>query len=256
MIINQFGSYVFSNINASDQWRTERPAVTERIGGAVGAFDFFGETANPVAPLIVRKTFLLKASTYAGMDFDTLRESTIGKERDKLYILTRSGDYRWAWAKCTSLAANEQAGNWLTVPVEIEFTCPEGVWYGQTSERSASRTGTGFVSLDNQGNDNALLRVAVAAGATNVTVNVYHPTNPGLPGICSWTWTGTTAGSGLQVNARAYSCTNDNVDAYSGLSVGSGQVAWAWLAPGHSTGASVGMSGSAQVTFYWYDTYV
>lgn len=241
-------AYEFSIIQSDDEIVTQRPAVLQPIGGAAGAFDFFAAEGYPLAPLTVVKRFTLEApSDYDSLEsaLDDLREATIAVGRSKLWAQPRGiavAASRWAYAKCTEVRAPEKIGNFLTIPIQVTFSVPEGLWY---VDAIPINTGSASFQVTNQGNYPALVVATFQSGAYN----------PGLSisGVCSFSFAGAAGGSGLVINARTFSCTNNGVDAYSGLTIGSGQVAWFWIPPGTHT---INRAGSGTVTVSWRDTYV
>jgi len=271
MIIARFGdtwstAYEFAETQGDDVWSAERTAIIQQVGGAAGAYDFFGDANFPIAPLLITKKFTLSSSTYAGLetDLDTLRAATIAADKTKLWGERRGGKTsayrRWAWAKCVKgpgTPEHYRDGNYIKAPVELQFLCPEGLWYAE-GDGSANRTGTGDVTCVNNGNVNALVVATIAAGATDVQLSLYD----GVDLICQVTWTGTTSGTGLVIDARAYSCTNNGADAYDTLTVGGtgpsdpAQIAWFWLPPGSNTVTVEMLSGSVLATLEWRHPYV
>lgn len=72
MIISRFGAdrstaYQFPTYKGEDDYQVARPASAAQVGGMGGAFDFWGQDANPIAPQTVVKRFdLLGVHSYAG----------------------------------------------------------------------------------------------------------------------------------------------------------------------------------------------
>lgn len=279
MIITDFSTYTFPTLQAVDDWTLERPAVIQPVGGASGAFDFYDigtltevGSQYPVAPVIVTKSFVLKSSTYVGVQalLSTLRINTIAYTSPSniqplLTATARNGSTRYfAKAKCISLHSAESWENagQVILPVELQFILPEGIWYG-ASRNSENRSGTGDITVANAGNYPALLEVTISAGATNPTIKVNRTSIP-TGTVCEWTWTGTTAGTLTNtfiVSAEEYRCENNGADAYSGLALGSGQIAWLWLPsnPGAATyvvNVSGSVGGGLVTTVSWNDTYI
>jgi len=258
MIIDRFGATYAAGqalgiLKAEDDTSIKRSPVLVPVSGAGGAIDQWGDNPFPLDVANPTKKVTVSGASYTAVEtaLETLKANTIGAGRSKLWVTLRDGTtHRWAWAKCTAFERKEVAGAAaVTIETQLAFSLAEGLWYSETL-RSANRTGAGNVSANNQGDEKALVRAVFAAGATN----------PGLAigaGPPIFTWTGVTAGSGLTVNANTFQVTNNGADAYSGLSYGpggSGQIEFFWLPPGNNT-VVVTMTGSVQVTLYWYDTF-
>lgn len=274
MRILQFGqgyatSYVFSDTEGDDDWLTTRPGVTTQIGGGGGAFDFYGDSANPVAPIPVTKRFTLQSTTYNGVEtlLDTLRTATIAAaERTRLWGLPRGGstavlnDWRWAWAKCVSGPGTPEKfeeGNYVKAPVELEFLLTEGLWYGEFKTSSAAYTTGNTFQMTNSGNYPAMAEIrAVPSGSSMTSFNLAVDSDLALQP--EFTFTGTVlAGNSLRVFTDQYRVTNNAVDAYTDFSAGTGQVAWLWVYPGTRTFTVTFTGGSpVTVTVDFNDTYL
>lgn len=272
MRILQFGTfneYDFSEIQGDDDWVTTRPAVTTQVGGAGGAFDFFGDTSNPPAPIIVTKGFTLSSTTYAGIAtlLDTLRAATIAKpESSFLWGLPRDGaagtinDWRFAKAKCIAGPGTPEKfeeGNYIKAPVELQFLLKEGLWYGAANTSSAAYTTGNTFQMTNSGNYPAMAEIRVTPSGSNMT-SFKLAVDADLSIQPEWTFTGTvTAGTSLRVFTSTSRVTNNAVDAYADLSIGTGQVAWMWIEPGLRTFTVTFTGGSpATVTVDFNDTYL
>jgi hypothetical protein len=68
VIIDRFGTtyataYVFPRAQEVDTWRAERPAISARVSGLPGAFDYWGDNNFPWSPITLRKSFILTDTT-------------------------------------------------------------------------------------------------------------------------------------------------------------------------------------------------
>ncbi len=205
--------------------------------------------------------------TYAGVEtaVDLLKANTIAKNESKLWMLSRSGDRRWAWAKCVLFKPPEKYGNKMAVPVTMVFNVPEGLWYAET-ESSLVITNQGFpytFTLTNHGTLPALLKCVIANGA------VSYLTLPKLENLTNGqSWTFDRAGSTedvrlshtLSVDAAAYAVTDDAADAYASLTLGATQTVFMQLEPGDNSMRFTGTFSSATedytATLTWHDTYL
>lgn len=136
MRIDRFGAdyetaYQFPQTGMMDSIALTRPAVYARAGGLPGAFDYYGDDNFPFAPLTLRKQLTLVDNTFIALDtlLSALRAATIDVDETKLWLLRRDGNTRWAWAKCTKLAAPDSAQGYSLLKVTLEFYCREGAWY-------------------------------------------------------------------------------------------------------------------------------
>ena len=279
MIIARFGdtwagAYAFSQVRAEDDWEAERPAVVARVGGAGGEFDFYGNEGFPVAPLIVTKTFDLE-STYAGIEtaLNTLRAATIAAGRTKLWGELRDGSTRlWTWGKCVRLKSPEKAGGeYVNKRVELTFRCSEGLWYSESTVSALTYLfpGGGYnLPATNDGNFPALVRAAIVSPGNTITMAVTQMRNGGVTPECQWQFDAhVLSGNYLVVDAQLSQVTNNDVDAYDDLTVGTSaflssttpQVAWLWLPAGaHSfyVDSSVIGANYTEFRFTWYHTYL
>lgn len=278
MIITHFGtsypagSPLFGTIQAVDDWSTMRPAVTQQVSGASGVFDFFANAGYPVSPITVGKRFTVTAATYAGIEteLDTLRAAVFPPDPAlgtyyRLWGLPRGGnplavnDFRWAYAKCTSFKPTESysEANYLKMPVEMTFLCPEGQWYGQarTYSQVHSAGASNITNQNNAGNFPALLYVKVTPTSSSLTSCVLSNPTPAVT-TPTWTFTGTVlATKDLIVDARSYVVTNDGADAYTDLGSFGSHVAWMWLTPGLNT-LTITLNTASTVYLEWFDMYL
>ncbi len=294
-VVPLFQMYALPATQATEEWVANRPPVVAQVGGASGVYDFYGlgkdldyssptdygtSSYYPVSPQTMTRSFTLTSATYDGIEdeLDELRRNTIAfsttiHKESWLYALPRnSTSHLKARAKCISMSRSRafNDGNYVKMPVELTFFLPEGIWYSTYPAVAAYRTGAGTVSVANAGNYPALVTVFIAAGMTNPSVSIDRTSSP-TGTVCSWTWTGVTAGGGnlgdaLAVRSSSYSCVNNNgADAYSGLAIGSGQIAWLWIPP--TTGADIGGgpnthvatitgTGAVRIDLTWYNTYI
>lgn len=86
MIIDRFGSlystaFQLPSLQAEDDWQSVRPPVTARVGGAGGAFDFYGSANAPIEAIAVKKAFTITGSgvpvTGTGTIAATLGDNTV-----------------------------------------------------------------------------------------------------------------------------------------------------------------------------------
>ena len=159
MLISGFGgtsyatSYKLMHPAEQDDWQITRPPVTTQIGGAAGAFDFYGTANYPLGPMTIRKSFMATASTYANVDLaiDTLYEYTVDFNEARLWATARDGTtHYWTYAKCTALEVGEKVdGNSppfdgtavFGQQVSIEFFCRTGEWYRGGQQRNCLYSG-------------------------------------------------------------------------------------------------------------------
>ncbi len=295
-VVPLFQMYALPTTQATEEWSVDRPPIVAQVAGAGGVYDFYGLGKNldyssptdygtasyyPVSSQTITRSFTLTSSTYSGIEdeLDELRRNTIAfssttHKESWLYALPRNTSAkRKARAKCINMSRSRayNDGSYVKMEVELTFFLPEGLWYETYPPSSAFITGTGTVSVSNGGNYPALVTVFIAAGMTNPGVSIDRTSSPAAT-ISSWVWTGVTAGganlgTSLAVRAASYSCLNNNgTDAYSGLAIGSGQIAWLWLPPTTVANAAGGpathvatitaSAGSARVDLTWYDTYI
>lgn len=277
MIIARFGdtwagAYEFSQVRAEDDWGAERPAVTQRVGGAGGEFDFFGDEGFPVSPLVVTKKFDLE-STYAGIEtaLNTLRTATIAAGRTKLWGEWRDGStHLWAWGKCVRLKAPEKAGGeYVNKRVTLTFRCSEGVWYSEAEEDvgGISYSPSFSVPAENEGNYPALVRASLWSPGVDMNPCAVQ-TRVGGVAVCQWQFNDTVfaMGSPVVVNARTFEAILNANDVYDDLVVGSSaliggadtpQVAWLWLPAGIHAFYVASVPGSGvQYSFRYHHTYV
>lgn len=224
------GGYVFSTALMADSWQSMRPPIAQAVSGASGFFDYYGTNNYPIAPVVASKKFGITGTSSADLEDSliTLRAATIATDRSKLWWLDRDNSTNyWAWAKCTRLKASDsykERGRWVK-NVDISFYMPEGIWYG-ASQNSDTFTFSGGTfadeSISTSGNLPALPTCTVTpsgANATTILVNIVDLSI--AANISVWKFTDTVNdGDDLVVNAADYICTNNAVDAYSGLSIG------------------------------------
>jgi hypothetical protein len=283
-------AYEFPTLKAIDEWAASRSAVVQRVSGAGGEFDFFGEDKYPIDPLLVEKKFTLQGSNYGNVEtlLNTLRDETIARGGSggvdvglsRLWGLWRDGTTRvWTFAKCISMKAVETAADQTSVLMNViaRFRCQTGVWYGETEGLEVDTfpipgggTVSDLLSVTNAGNTEALVRIAAVPASNTITEMDAQVVPSGGGGAFSqWNYLGNVS-TNLVVDARLYQCTvSPGVDSYVNLTPGTvgllaggtiPQVAWLWLPSGamdinleatHSAGG-----GSLQVTAQWWDTYV
>lgn len=258
MIIDRFGdtyagAYQLPQMQADDDWGAERPAVVSSAGGASGSFDHFGSDNYPISPLSVSKSFTLSGSSYSNVGTleTALRAATISANRSKLWGLWRDGTTRvWAWAKCVGLTMpRTSGGEFTTMPGQLAFFVPEGLWYGETTSTNIEPFSSSphVFSVTNNGNYPAMVKTTITGTHTADALS-----NP------SSGWTSTTSfSSALVVDAPAYSVWRDsNIDAYATFSASAGQIAWLWVIPGSNSMTYTYTGGAGQVIMEYHHTYV
>lgn len=279
------GSYKLGEIDAEEDLGINAPLVLAQVGGASGSFDFYGGTSgpdqfsqvgytqSPISPQFITRRFKLKSTTYANMKdaYDDLILNTIAywtpaEDQPIMHGLRRDGTTIRTPGKCTAVAAPEVMGQYLTIPVELTFYNGDGLWYG-TGAQTVQRNGAGTVAISHAGNYPAMVAILIASGVIDPTIKIKRTSTPAAT-VCEWTWTGTTAGSGLLVDPTQYSATNGGADVYTDLAIGSGQIAWLWLPPTEpSTGwlfgdgvyeleVSAGTIGAELITATFFNTYL
>src|SRR5512139_959164 len=113
MLISRFGTayagaYQISHSGEIDDWTITRPAVVEGdLWGMSGALDHYGTLNYPYGPMVVSKSFMATASTWAGVEaaLESLTNNTIMADESKLWGMERNGSVNlWTYAKCTNLS--------------------------------------------------------------------------------------------------------------------------------------------------------
>lgn len=265
MILSRFGStwasaYALGQIKGESVFPISRPPSVAQVGGAAGAFDFYGDSAFPLAPQIVTHSFNLSAANWAAVEaaLDNLKKYTVGMGRTKLWGLCRDNTHRWTWAKCIGLEVSEVNRSYLRVPVKASFQLTEGLWYGDEMHNMSYMYTSAFY-CPNYGSFRASLRTQVRPIIGNLTSFTMTNADNGD----TWTYTGAIPeGQFLVVDSGAYKCTLNDVGAYSGLSIGSGQVMWLALEPGSVAATNyITLSWTPPgvtvwVGVQWWDTYL
>jgi hypothetical protein len=197
--------------------------------------------------------------TYAAIETELtyLQQKTIGAGESKLWAALRDGTtHRWAWAKCNRLRAPEDYNTKFHLPVELEFLCREGLWYGETQGTSGTltqATSSPYVLTNNGTLPATCVLTITPGGGAFASVTVTNTTNGD-----TYTYTGAVAsGKALVVNSGAWSITNDGAAAYAGMVYGATQSNWLRLNPGANsfTISKTGTATSWAATLTWYDTY-
>lgn len=270
MRIERFGdtystAYTFDTYLMRDRWESSRPPIIQRVSGAGGAFDYYGSNNFPIAPFDARKRFAISASSEADIEdeLDALRNNTIAAGRSNLWWLDRDGSTTyWTYAKCTELNTSDtyrEKGKWLK-NVDIEFECPEGVWYSSSAYSVCSWSVTPAseeLTLSPSGNIATGIRFSFIPDDGTMTAITANANSVG------WTFSGAVAqGDVLIVDSDLYVVTNNAADAYSDLAVTASNTLWLALAQdsgGELTIDLSGITGTATTitasAFYW-DTYV
>lgn len=259
MIIARFGSswagaYVLPRGMMIDDYGTDRAPLSARVGGLDGEFDFIGDDANPIAPVRVKKTAIITATTWAGVEtaLDALRVALVGGE-SYLWGECRDGSHRWAYAKCVSIGDADKVGQILDCPIEIEFLLPEGVWYSETQH--VTNNAEGSYTINNAGNVPATLFVWTSGGAALSSTTIANATNGSG-------WTINLASIGvysIDIDPAAYAAVTHggSTDYFDLITPAQPGKLWLTLDPGDNslTASSVGGT-STGWEFRWYDTWV
>ena len=237
MLIARFGdawgsAYEFPTLKAVDTWGANRPPVVQRVSGAGGAFDFFGDENYPNSPITVRKKVVLEGSSYSNVEtlLNTLRTATTAAGKRKLWGLWRDGStHVWNWAKCIKFSAAEsvQEKTSVLLTVDLEFLCLDGIWYGESQNEGsetmvipASTIGQAVTGLTNDGNVDALLDVRIVP-RDSLTI---EDCAVGVLAVSQWEFAGDFAeGVQLFTMASIYKCvTNEIIDHKASIAVAVG----------------------------------
>jgi len=232
---------IFPAVQDEDDWTPEMPPVLSQVGGAHGAFDYYGDAIWPIAPLTVTKNYRI-VGTYDNVQvaWNAALNKIMELEQSKLWGVPRgtaSSQYVWAWAKLSRFRGVERAGEGqLAWPVSLTFTIPEGIWY-ISALNTYNITSNNTYLLNNQGTLPAPIKFSLTPATTAATKFVAN-----IGSGISVTWddtggSGVLAGKTLVIDCEQYSVLNDGADAYDKLSIGSGQVVWFALPP-FATGGS------------------
>lgn len=265
MIASAFGisagsRYVFPTLQAEDDVTSVRPAVVGQVGGAAGAFDFYGAYRYPLGAVVYTKKFTVSGVNYS--DVETSLQSaqaytiadTAPTSRTYLYGTVRGGTPHefYTPAKCISFKAPEQAGsNYTTLPVELQFQLPQPWWYSKSNTTTLNANSYGTVFL-NGGNLITQVKVVVTrATGSNITSVAVANTTTGE----SWTYaSGTGFSTALTVDAGLYEAKIGASGCYSSLTFGTTQMSWLSLAPGNNTLTLVVTGGTTwTAVFTWSD---
>lgn len=209
-------------------------------------------------------------SHYRDLDtaLDHLKQYTLAAGETKLWGLRRDGTVRWAWAKCTSVKAPEKYGNKLVIPVEVEFSLREGLWYAETESTLAlhSETLPYTFTLTNNGNHPAMVKAVLSNGDVS---SLTQPKLENLTNGQSWTYDRAGATDDVQlmhtvtVDAAAESVLDTPLggpatEAYANLVLGANQVVFMQLGPGANSMRFSGTPSDTELydlTLTWFDTY-
>jgi hypothetical protein len=218
-----------------------------------------GEVVDVPIGSAVSYEIVKTTGTYSNVErgIDALKLATLNAGESKLWALRRDGTHLWAWAKCNRGRWPEDYNTKLHLPVELEFYCREGVWYGETQGTSGNitqATSSPYVLTSNGVLPaNAVFTITPSGGAL-ASVTVTNTTNG-----YTFTYTGTVnSGQALVVDAGAWSVKNNGVGAYAGFAYGAGQQNWMRLAPGANafTISKTGPATGWTATLTWFDTFI
>ena len=261
MIIARFGATwagatALPTAMMEDDYGPDRPPLANPVGGLDGEFDHSGEDANPIAPVLVRKSFVVTATTWAGVEtaLDTLRAALLGGGESKLWGEMRDGTHRWAWAKCTEFGAPDRVGQMLHCPVEIAFELSEGLWYSET-EHYLNLPGAGTTVINHAGNVPAILRATTGVTAAISSTTIANSTN----GSGYTIDTSALGDAGFDIDPADYSCMQylGATDYFDLLTPAQPGRLWLTLAPGNNSIVTSSVGGaSSGWNSYWYDTWV
>lgn len=272
MIVARFGgqnfaaAYEFPLSLVTDDWQGTRPPVVQKVSATAGVFDPFGGTNFPVAPVLVKKSFALVASSSSAIDDarDTLKAATyVHTTNDRLWFLDRDGSTKyWCYGKCVRFKASEtykEKGRFLK-KVNLDFFCREGLWYGDTTQTYTDTgvSGISSFSLTNSGNYPALVACAITArgsGATDITVD----NQSAVIGTIGVQFIGTVAiNTAYGFSSTTYAAATAAGDAYANqtLTGNTSRVCWFWLEPGANTVVTESDSTTYDTSIIWEHTYV
>lgn len=276
MIASAFGissayRYVFPTLQASDEVVVARPAVIQQMGGADGAYDYYGLNRYPLAPAIYVKKFTLSGASYAAVETELLNAQaytisdyrTIYDPLRPLYLYgTRRGGTAHAFytpAKCISFKAPETYGrNYTILPVEMQFQLPQPWWYGAAGTKEF----TGDVDhpivsayITYSGNIIApvVITVMPLTGSSRITYAAISNART-TQSVAYADATGTI--NGLELNTETYSALEGTFNpVYDKLTLGGNQTTWLDLVPGvNPITVSVHKSdGTWKVTLTWVE---
>lgn len=266
--------YVFPTLQASDEVVVSRPAVIQQMGGADGAYDYYGLNRYPLAPAIYVKKFTLSGANYAAVETELLnaQKYTISDYRQiydpatPLYLYgTRRGGTAHAFytpAKCISFKAPETYGhNYTTLPVEMQFQLPQPWWYGQAGTQELTGDTdhpTAVVNITYGGNLAAPVVVTIVPLTYN-RITYAAISNSRTAQTVAYT---DAVGSinGIELNSETYSALDGSfIPIYDKLTIGPVQTTWLDLVPGANTiTVSVSQSGggSWKATLTWVERWV
>ena len=263
--------YVFPVLQASDEVVVSRPAVIQQMGGADGAYDYYGLNRYPLAPVIYVKKFTLSGASYAAVETELLNAQaytisdyrTIYDPLTPLYLYgTRRGGTAHAFytpAKCLSFKAPETYGrNYTILPVEMQFQLPQPWWYGAAGTKEF----TGDVDhpivsayITYSGNIIApvVITVMPLTGSSRITYAAISNART-KQSVAYADATGTI--NGLELNTETYSALEGTSNpVYDKLTLGGNQTTWLDLVPGvNPITVSVHKSdGTWKVTLAWVE---
>lgn len=262
---------MFPTLQASDEVVVNRPAVIQQMGGADGAYDYYGLYRYPLSPAIYVKKFTISAANYAGVETELLNAQryTISDYRQiyypatPLYLYgTRRGGTAHAFytpAKCISFKAAEIYGrNYTILPVEMQFQLPQPWWYG--AARTEEFTGdvdhpTVSAYITYSGNIIApvIITVMPLTGSSRITYAEIRNART-TQSVAYADATGTI--NGLELNTETYSALEGTFNpVYDKLTLGGNQTTWLDLVPGVNT-ITVSVSkgdGTWKVTLTWIE---
>jgi hypothetical protein len=257
MLVTRFGdtyntAYVLPLAMVEDDIARHRSPQVQPVANADGAFDFHGNAAWPIEPLLVRKTAIVTAATWAGVDtaLDALHAATIAVGERRLWAELRDGSKRWAWAKCRSIHAPDRIGQPQHCPVDLEFDLREGLWYAETAGLHQI-VGAGTFTLTNAGDVRVPVKVTVTANATPTTAYAISATGR------SCSFAGRLAATARAiVDAASYLATNDGADCYSSLTITNKSSFWFYLEPGSNSVTITFTGGNPSADIEWNDAYL
>lgn len=266
MIASAFGissayRYVFPTLQASDEVVVARPAIVQQVGGASGAFDYYGAYRFPLAPTTYIKKFTLSAASYAAVEtaLQNLQQYTVADyyQGSQMYLYgTQRGGTAHAFytpAKCISLKAPETYGrNYTTLPVELQFHLAAPWWYGVSG--STSRTANGLFTITNNGNMLIPIYYTVYAVTGTQPITYVSVSNSTTSQSVVYSKAGGLASS-LTIDTATYTALDGTTPCYDYLAFGTTQVSWLELAPGlNSINLTVTKAdGTWQADFSWVE---
>jgi len=259
--------YVFPTLQASDEVVVSRPAVIQQMGGADGAYDYYGLNRYPLAPAIYVKKFTLSGANYAAVETELLnaQQYTVSDyyPLNRMYLYgTRRGGTAHAFytpAKCLSFKAPETYGrNYTILPVEMQFQLPQPWWYGVAGTEEITGdadhpTVSAYITYNGNLIAPVVITVMPITGSSRITYASIS--NDRTAQIIAYADAVGTI-NGLELNTETYSALEGTFNPiYDKLTLGTNQTTWLDLVPGvNNITVSVHKAdGTWKVTLAWVE---